>query len=157
MPEGVEGLVVEAGALRPHAPALVRQDDRALAAPGAEGALHRGLVGGQDRDAPDPEVGVPRVRHLGAGRGHLLAAAVGPGEEEEEGIDATGATPRLHLHHHLHPHHRDLHVDLIIIQFSTKLLRGADCYRYKIDLFSAKLDTILNELHNVTPCVFGFF
>lgn len=127
MPEGVEGLVVAAaGALRPHAPALVRRDDRALAAPGAEGALHRGLVGGgQDRDAPDPEVGVPRVRHLGAGRGHLLAAAaVEPGEEE--GIDATGATPRLHLHHHLHPHHRDLHVDLIIVQFSLTILRGAD-------------------------------
>jgi len=128
VPEGVEGLVVAAaGALRPHAPALVRRDDRALAAPGAEGALHRGLVGGLDRDVPDPEVGVPRVRHLGAGRGHLLAAAaVEPGEEEEEGIDATGATPRLHLHHHLHPHHRDLHVDLIIVQFSLTILRGAD-------------------------------
>jgi len=134
VPEGVEGLVVvaAAGALRPHAPALVRRDDRALAAPGAEGALHRGLVGGLDRDAPDPEVGVPRVRHLGAGRGHLLAAAVEPGEEEEEGIDATGATPRLHLHHHLHPHHRDLHVDLIIFQFSPTILRGADTIRLPV-------------------------
>lgn len=123
MPEEGVGDLVVAGALRPHALALVRRDGRALAAPGAEGALHRGLVGGgQDRDAPGPEVGVPRVRHLGAGRGHLLAAAaVGPGEEEE-GIDATGATPRLHLHHHLHPHHRDLHVDLIIVQLSTTTL-----------------------------------